>query len=132
MIDRLLEIEHHVENGNMKAHVAYAEIYELEQAIKSVKESIKDAAIDEVSTYGKGDEPVVKNYRMTIVGKTTYNYKSCPTWGRMKANLSAREALMKRSMAMHKAHGSPLVDENGEEIPIPEIKGSSYIKMEAL
>ena len=129
IVDKLISLEHQVEQGNIKPSHAYAQLYQLEQSIKSVKESIKDRAIEEVADYAKGDEPVIDGYRLTLVYTTRYSYKHDPSWERIQAELKQREQLMKKAAAYQQKHGHALVHE-GEIISPAEPKTTSTIKME--
>ena len=62
--------------------------------------------------------------------RETLSYKSIPEW--VKAENSKKEIEEKSKLALQMVRkGIPNVDaETGEEIPLPEIKVSSFIKME--
>lgn len=133
IISRIVGLEAQVENGDIRPHQAFAQLYQIEQAIKGVKTSIADSAINYIQDkHAKGDEPVVDGYRMTVQYKRSFTYKHDPTWERFSTILKERQDAMKKSASMLAKSGTPYVDANGEEVPPAEIKTSSHIKMEAV
>ena len=129
IVEKLLTLEYGVEKGQIKPIDAYAQVYQLEQAVKSLKETVKDRAFEELGEYAKGDEPVLYGYRPVIVYTTRYSYKHDPSWDRIQAELKQREQLMKEAAAYLQRHGTELVHE-GEIITPAEPKTTGTIKME--
>ena len=130
-IATIIGIEHAVENGEIKPHEAFAELYDIEKALKGVKDAMQGVAINYIQDkYNKGDEPIVNGYRVLVQYRNSYSYKHDPTWDRYSTILKERQKAMQKSAAVMEKHGTPFVDGNGEEVPPAERKTSSFIKME--
>lgn len=130
LINKIIGIEAQVENGEISPTKGYAMIYQLEQSIKSLKDAIRDKAMEELSQYAQGDEPVVDGYRPRLQYTTRFSYKGDPTWDRIQTDLKQRESLMKKAHAYQQKHGTELVDDNGEVVSPAEPKTTGTIKME--
>ncbi|WP_343680037.1 hypothetical protein [Chryseobacterium arthrosphaerae] len=87
-----------------------------------------DAITNEAEQYGKnGFRGILfsKQYRETA------SFKHIPEWNYLENQKKALEQKSKLAWKMVQ-NGGLNVDDNGEEIPLPEIKTSSFIKAERL
>ena len=124
-----------VENGNMtfidaavrnKEEMDY--FAKLAEDRKSWLNENVDAIESEAEQYGKeGYNGFLfkKQYRETM------SFKNIPEWAELEKSKKELEAKSKAAYMMVQKGGLN-VDENGEEIPLPEVKTSSFIKIEKL
>ena len=87
----------------------------------------KDAIDNESEKWGGeyGGFKITKQYRETL------SFKHIPEWSDLEAQKKEVEKLSKLALQMVRKGGLN-VDENGEEIPLPEIKSTSFVKFEKL
>ena len=85
----------------------------------------KDAIENEAEKWGNeyGGFKVTKQYRETL------SFKHIPEWSDLEAQKKEVEKLSKLALQMVRKGGLN-VDENGQEIALPEINVSSFIKFE--
>ena len=86
-----------------------------------------DSITDEAEMY----QNEYKGYKITKQTRETLNFKNIPQWLQFEEQKKEFEAKSKLALQLVKKGGLN-VDENGEEIPLPEVNISSFIKMEKL
>jgi len=86
-----------------------------------------DSITDEAEMY----QNEYKGYKITKQTRETLNFKNIPQWLQLEERKKEFEAKSKLALQLVKKGGLN-VDENGEEIPLPEVNISSFIKMEKL
>ena len=85
-----------------------------------------DQITDEAEKYGKD------GYKGKIFKKqtrTTLSFKNIPQWQKLEADKKEFEEKSKTALKMVEKGGLN-VDENGEEIPLPEVSVTSFLKVE--
>lgn len=87
-----------------------------------------DAITDEAEQYGKNG---FRGFLFSKQYRETASFKHIPEWNSLENKKKALEQKSKLALRMVQ-NGGLNVDENGEEIPLPEIKTSSFIKAERL
>lgn len=87
-----------------------------------------DAITDEAAAYGKDG---FRGFVFTKMYKETPSFKHIPAWIDLENRKKSLEQKSKLAWKMVQ-NGGLNVDENGEEIPLPEVKTSSFIKVEKL
>lgn len=112
-----------VEDGDISALTAYANIKKLESEIVSVKKQIEPLALDEAINYGEksfthdGVKFEIRN------GATRYNYKGISAWSEKQKELKTIEERSKQAF-IAKQKGILTATEDGEEIELPEVNYS--------
>lgn len=121
------------ENGNIGALECASEFREEMDYLTALSEERKawmnenvDAITDEAEAYGKEG---YKGKIFTKQTKTSYSFKHIPAWKKLETEKKDLEAKSKLALKMVEKGGLN-VDENGEEIPLPEVSVSSFIKVE--
>ncbi|WP_288435296.1 hypothetical protein [uncultured Chryseobacterium sp.] len=124
-----------VEDGNvspLEAAVNFKEEMDfLNQLAEERKEWLNenvDSITDEASAYGKDG---FRGFIFSKMHKETPSFKHIPAWVKLQNQMKALEQKSKLALKMVQ-NGGLNVDENGEEIPLPEVKVSSFIKAERL
>lgn len=87
-----------------------------------------DAITDEAEQYGKDG---FRGFLFSKQYRETASFKHIPAWNDLENRKKALEQKSKLAWKMVQ-NGGLNVDETGEEIPLPEIKTSSFIKAEKL
>ncbi|WP_343643926.1 hypothetical protein [Chryseobacterium sp.] len=87
-----------------------------------------DAITDEAEQYGKSG---FRGFIFSKQYRETQSFKHIPAWIKAENEKKAIETRSKLAWKMVQ-NGGLNVDDNGEEIPLPEVKVSSYIKAERL
>jgi len=85
----------------------------------------KESIESESSKYPEG----FKGYKVSIQTKSTANFKSIPEWIKLEKDKKDFEAKSKLAYQMVQKGGLN-VDANGEEIPLPEMSVTSFIKFD--
>ena len=103
---------------------AFAFLKKISELIDKVVDGIKDDALEEVR---KGHN-FAHGVKMSVVGKTTYDYSQDPTWQDLKAKIKDREEFLK-SIPFYL---DTFNEETGEVVRIVQAgkKVSDYIKSE--
>lgn len=86
-----------------------------------------DKITDEAELYNNE----YKGFRVTKQTRETLSFKNIPQWQKIEEQKKELESKSKLALQLVRKGGLN-VDENGEEIPLPEVKVSSFIKMEKL
>ena len=90
-----------------------------------------DENLESVSNEADNYNNEYKGYKVTLQTRETLNFKSIPQWNVLEN--AKKEFEQKSKLALNLVRKGGLnVDENGEEIPLPEVKVSSFIEMEKL
>jgi len=93
------------------------------QWIEENKHSIEE----EASKFPEG----YKGYKVVLQSRSTMNFKNIPEWIKLENAKKEFEAKSKAALKMVEKGGLN-VDENGEEIPLPEINTTSFVKFDKL
>jgi len=105
-----------VEEGNISALKAYIELKKEADLLASALKQVKEAAIEEAETYGKGEHQAhgAKFQVKNAAGK--YSYKHIDNWRIIKEELTALETSYKLA-AQEAEKGRQFITEDGEIIP---------------
>lgn len=128
-VDDMMNLADAVHEGNMKASKAYSLLYQLEQAVKSVKKEIETSVLDELDKYGKNDLPVHDGFRVTQMSRSIWKYNDS-ILDNLSQQVKARQKAMQQAYAHYSKHGEDFVTADGEIIPLAEKSTTTYIKME--
>lgn len=111
-----------IESGSSEK--AFAFLRKISELIDTVTDGIKDDAIEQVR---KGNN-FAHGVKMSVVGKTTYDYSKDPTWLDLKAKTKEREDFLK-SIPFYI---DTFNEETGEVVRVIQAgkKVSEYIKAE--
>lgn len=82
----------------------------------------KDAIDNEADKWGG----VYGGFKITKQHRETLSFKHIPEWNELEGRKKEVEKLSKLALQMVRKGGLN-VDENGEEIPLPEVKSTSFI-----
>ena len=91
------------------------------QWIEENKHSIEE----EASKFPEG----YKGYKVVLQSRSTMNFKNIPEWIKLENAKKEFEAKSKAALKMVEKGGLN-VDENGEEIPLPEVNTTSFVKFD--
>lgn len=83
------QIEYIIESGSSEQ--AFAFLKKIKELVDPVLEGIKETAINEVR---KGND-FAHGVKMTVKGKTTYDYSRDPIWKKLKEKIKQREDYLK-------------------------------------
>lgn len=124
-----------VEEGNLSPIEAAVQFKEEMDYLNQLSEDRKtwlnenvDAITNEASQYGKDG---YKGFVFTKMYRENPSFKHIPDWSKAEKQMKAIEARSKLAYKMVQ-NGGLNVDENGEEIPLPEVKVSTFIKAEKI
>lgn len=122
-----------VEDGNVSPLEAAVNFKEEMDFLNQLSEERKtwlnenvDIITDEASAYGNDG---FRGFVFSKIYKETPSYKHIPAWLKLENQMKALEQKSKLAWKMVQ-NGGLNVDENGEEIPLPIVKTTSYIKGE--
>ena len=102
---------------------AYAVLKELQKQIVRGIAEVEEMALEEASKYGEKTFEAL-NYKFELrEGSRRYVFKGIEKWDTLNQQLKDVEAECKQA-AMAYEKGKQVVDENGELIPVPEVKFS--------
>ena len=87
----------------------------------------KDAIENEATKFPEG----YKGYKIVLQSRSTMSFKNLPDWIKLENAKKEFEAKSKAALLMVQKGGLN-VDANGEEIPLPEISTTSFIKFDKL
>lgn len=122
------------ENGNISAldvAVKFKEEMSFLEHLSNQRKTWIDENLESVSNEADNYNNEYKGYKVTLHSRETLNFKSIPQWNVLENAKKEFEQKSKLALQLVKKGGLN-VDENGEEIPLPEVKVSSFIKMEKL
>ena len=122
------------ENGNISAldvAVKFKEEMSFLEHLSNQRKTWIDENLESVSNEADNYNNKYKGYKVTLQSRETLNFKSIPQWNVLENAKKEFEQKSKLALQLVKKGGLN-VDENGEEIPLPEVKVSSFIKMEKL
>jgi hypothetical protein len=124
-----------VEEGNISPLVAAVQFKEEMDYLSQLAEERKtwlnenvDVITNEAEEYGKEG---FRGFLFTKQYRETPSFKHIPAWSQAENTKKAIEAKSKLAYKMVQ-NGGLNVDENGEEIPLPEVKVSTFIKAEKI
>lgn len=124
-----------VEEGNLspiEAAVSFKEemdyLNQLAEDRKTWLNENVDAITNEAGQYGKDG---YKGIIFTKMYRETPSFNHIPDWSKAEKQMKAIEARSKLAYKMVQ-NGGLNVDDNGEVIPLPEIKVSTFIKAEKI
>lgn len=100
-----------------------AQIEKMDEWVKENKHSISD----ESEKYPEG----YHGYKVVLQTRETKSFKNIPAWLALEQSKKEFEAKSVAALNMVRKGGLN-VDENGEEIPLPEITVSSFIKFDKI
>ena len=129
----LNDCERH-ENGNISAldlAVKFKEEISFLEHLSNQRKTWIDENLESVSNEADNYNNEHKGFKITLQSRETLNFKSIPQWNALENAKKEFEQKSKLAWQLVKKGGLN-VDENGEEIPLPEVKVSSFIKMEKL
>lgn len=122
-----------VEDGNVSPLEAAVNFKEEMDFLNQLAEERKawlnenvDSITDEASAYGNDG---FRGFIFSKMYKETPSFKHIPEWVTLQNQMKAIEQKSKLAFKMVQ-NGGLNVDENGEEIPLPVVKTTSYIKGE--
>lgn len=90
-------------------------------------EENKDSIDEEAIKYPEG----YKGYKIILQSRSTMNFKNIPEWMKLENAKKEFEAKSKAALKMVEKGGLN-VDADGQEIPLPEINTTSFIKFDKL
>ena len=122
------------ENGNISAldvAVKFKDEMSFLEHLTNQRKTWIDENLESVSNEADNYNNEYKGYKVNLQTRETLNFKSIPQWNVLEN--AKKEFEQKSKLAFQLVRKGGLnVDENGEEIPLPEVKVSSFIKMEKL
>ena len=122
------------ENGNISAldvAVKFKDEMSFLEHLTNQRKTWIDENLESVSNEADNYNNEYKGYKVNLQTRETLNFKSIPQWNALEN--AKKEFEQKSKLAFQLVRKGGLnVDENGEEIPLPEVKVSSFIKMEKL
>lgn len=127
--EQLMNLSHRAIEGDIKPSKAYSLVYQLEQAVKSIKKEIEPSVMNELYTYSKNDMPSYDGLRVTRMSRSSWSYDDS-ILDTLKAQAKAREKAMQQAYAHRQKHNADFITEDGEIVPAAEKKVTEYIKME--
>lgn len=89
-----------MEDGTMQPGLAYEGLHRLSDAVAQVKEAIKQAAIEDVNNYGKGEHQIGMSMLSVRAAPGKWDFSSVPGHEEAKKAVSLIE---QRAKATHKA-----------------------------
>ena len=122
------------ENGNISAldvAVKFKDEMSFLEHLTNQRKTWIDENLESVSNEADNYNNEYKGYKVNLQTRETLNFKSIPQWNVLENAKKEFEQKSKLAFQLVKKGGLN-VDENGEEIPLPEVKVSSFIKMEKL
>ena len=122
------------ENGNISAldvAVKFKEEISFLEHLSNQRKTWIDENLESISNEADNYNNEYKGFKITLQSRETLNFKSIPQWNVLENAKKEFEQKSKLAWQLVKKGGLN-VDENGEEIPLPEVKVSSFIKMEKL
>ena len=123
-----------VESGNLSAldcAITFKEEMNFLEQLQNERKTWLDQNLDEITNEAEQHaNNTYKGFKTTKQTRETMSYKHIPEWLDLETEKKDIEAKSKLALQMVRK-GIPNVDaETGEEIPLPEIKTTSFIKME--
>lgn len=129
----LIEMEiKEFEDGNISSLDLALKFRGYSEIFKSLSEKMDEwtkenriSISDEADKYPEG----YKGYKVILQSRETINFKNIPKWQELEKAKKDFEARSKLALKMVQ-NGGLNVDENGEEIPLPQITTTSFIKFD--
>ena len=123
-----------VESGDLSAldcAITFKEEMNFLEQLQNERKTWLDQNLDEITNEAEQHaNNTYKGFKTTKQTRETMSYKHIPEWLDLEESKKEIEAKSKLALQMVRK-GIPNVDaETGEEIPLPEIKTTSFIKME--
>jgi len=126
------QIKSMVENGEVDALLAYTKLHELETALKSAKDIVYEAAINEADKY---NDKTFQFHGYEIQKKSAagrWDFKHIPEWNQYKETIAAFEDKCKTAFKLAEK-GDKYVSEDGELVqPAIYTAGKSIISLKKL
>ena len=122
------------ENGHISAldvAVKFKDEMSFLEHLSNQRKTWIDENLESVSNEADNYNNEYKGYKVTLQSRETLNFKMIPQWQQFEQQKKELEEKSKLALKLVKKGGLN-VDENGEEIPLPEVKVSSFIKMEKI
>jgi hypothetical protein len=120
-VEELSKFVTDVEEGNLNALRAYAEIKRLESYVSHAKRQIEPLAFEEADKYPeKSFEAEGFNFEKRN-GGISYNYKGIPEWMEIENKKKALEKQAQTTWKLYQQTGRRPITDDGEELPLPEI-----------
>ena len=134
MLSEFLNRCEEVESGDLSAldcAITFKEEMNFLEQLQNERKTWLDQNLDEITNEAEQyANNTYKEFKITKQTRETMSYKHIPEWLDLEEGKKEIEAKSKLALQMVRK-GIPNVDaETGEEIPLPEIKTTSFIKME--
>lgn len=120
------------EAGNIDAletAVLMRKSYERLEELMNIHKTWITENADAIETESEKHGNVYKGYKITKQTKTTYSFKNIADWQELDKQRKEFEAKSKAALALVQKGGMN-VDENGEEIPLPDVSVTGFIKFD--
>lgn len=108
-----------LERGNMDALTAYGFLREMKAELEIAEARLKDAAIEELRKYGKGEHTVGKCRMQVKSSAGRWDYSEIPEWNKLAEERKRVEERAKAAFDAH-ANGEMLVSGDGEVRALPK------------
>jgi hypothetical protein len=118
--DFIFNLANDVKEGNSDAILALKTLSDLSKGIEVYKAEIYDIALKEAENY---DEKSFVHKGVKVekrAGSRLWNFKNIQEWNELNERRKEKEDLYKSAFDNY-AKGVQMVDENGEQIPIPVV-----------
>lgn len=134
MQSEFLNRSEEVESGDLSAldcAITFKEEMNFLEQLQNERKTWLDQNLDEITNEAEQHaNNTYKGFKTTKQTRETMSYKHIPEWLDLEIGKKDIEAKSKLALQMVRK-GIPNVDaETGEEIPLPEVKTTSFIKME--
>lgn len=122
--EKLSQLVQDVIDGNEDVLKAYAILKRHEDHIKKCLAEISEYALDEAQKHD-GAKFTHAGFKFSVnPSRPIYNFKSIEQWNQMNKQIKDFEALSKQAYSAYQK-GSVMITEDGEEVPLPEVKYTS-------
>lgn len=117
-----LELREQAINGEIDPLIAYGQAKQMKSENDAALAEIEALALDEASKYEKTFELHGFKFERRN-GATRYSFKHIPKWNELTKSVKEFESKSKQALKASES-GIQTADENGEEIPLPEVTHS--------
>ena len=117
-----LELREQAVNGEIDPLIAYGQAKQMKSENDAALAEIEALALDEASKYEKSFEMHGFKFERRN-GATRYSFKHIPQWNELTKEVKNFESKSKQALKAMES-GIQTADENGEEIPLPEVTHS--------
>lgn len=137
MQDEIMQTIGRAEDGNMTHLDAVLELRGkrsmLEDAIGMIKQ-FEDDQQDQIQREAEQYQNEYKGYKFEFrSGRQSFVFKGIPQWEKLEAAKKAFEDQGKAAFKLYQKTGSKPITEDGEELPLPEVKyGKGYMVVKEL